>query len=53
MLLRILNMIDIKGGLLLWFTKFLDKKSASLKDKSVAGRRINMHANNKIKQNHN
>ena len=30
--------MDIKGGLLLWFTIFFDKKSA--------GSRVNMHANN-------
>ena len=30
---------------------FFNKKSASLTDKSSAGRRVNMHVNNKIKQN--
>ena len=30
--------MSIKGGLLLWFTKFFDKKSA--------GSGVNMHANN-------
>ena len=33
--------------------KFLDEKSALLTDKSVAGSSVNMHANNKIKENHN
>ena len=31
-------MMSIKGGLLLWFTKFFDKKSE--------GSGVNMHANN-------
>ena len=37
-LLKILKMMDIKGGLLLWFTIFFNKKSA--------GNGVNMHANN-------
>ena len=37
-------MMDIKGGLHLWFTNLFDEKSAN------SG--VNMHANNKIKQNH-
>ena len=45
MLLKILNMMDIKGGLLLWFTIFLIKSPASLTDKSAAGSGVNMHAN--------
>ena len=36
--------MDIRGGLLLWFTKVFDKKSS--------GSGVNMHANNKIKQNY-
>ena len=32
--------------------KFFDKTSASLTDKSPAGSGLNMHANNKFKQNH-
>ena len=40
-------------GLTSMVYKFLDKKSALLTDKSVAGSSVNMHANNKIKENHN
>ena len=36
--------MDIKVGLLLWFTNFFDKKSS--------GSGVNMHTNNKTKQNH-
>ena len=40
-------MMGIKEGLLLWFKKFFDKKSASLPSKSVSGSCV---ANNEIKQ---
>ena len=39
--------MGIKEGLLLWFKKFFDKKSASLPSKSVSGSCV---ANNEIKQ---